>query len=214
MQKNMGKKGQKTAPVGQSVETVKPRRKRERARLEEWMYLEEKEIADFFRVITSKRDKAIFRLLYHHGLRAHEPGKLTLADFRERDHVLYIYRGKGSISRQHNLVDNAFKALKAYIRDERGTTPGPLFPSRQGGPITRGRLDQLMKEYCAAAGIRPEKAHCHALKHSCGTHLSERGASPQEIQDWLGHRESSSSDIYTHFSPRRRAASFEKHRGW
>jgi hypothetical protein len=32
-----------------------------------------------------------------------------------------------------------------------------------------------MKEYCAKAGIRREKAHMHALKHSCGTHLAERG---------------------------------------
>lgn len=178
------------------------------------MYLEEKEILAFFRVISSKRDRAIFRLIYHHGLRAHEPGKLQLADFRERDHVLYIYRGKGSISRQHQLVDSAFKALKAYLHDDRGSAPGPLFPSRQNGPITRGRLDQLMKEYCAAAGIRREKAHLHALKHSCGTHLSERGASPQEIQDWLGHRDSRSTDIYTHFSPGRRRASYEKHRDW
>lgn len=214
MQKNIGKTGLKTAPVSQSPDIVKPKKRRERARLEDWMYLEEKEIAALFRVITSKRDKAIFRLLYYHGLRAHEPGLIQLADFRERDHVLYIYRGKGSISRQHQLVDSAFKALKAYIHDERGTAPGVLFPSRQRGPITRGRLDQLMKEYCKLAGIRPEKAHCHALKHSCGTHLSERGAAPQEIQDWLGHRDSSSTDIYTHFSPTRRRASFEKHRGW
>jgi type 1 fimbriae regulatory protein FimB/type 1 fimbriae regulatory protein FimE len=71
-----------------------------------------------------------------------------------------------------------------------------------------------MKQYCAAAGIRTEAAHMHALKHSCGTHLAERGSEPEEIQDWLGHRDSSSTDVYMHFSPRRRKAAFEKHRDW
>lgn len=191
------------------------KRKPKLRKLDESMYLQEEEIEDFFKVIRSKRDRAIFRLVYHHGLRAHEPGKLQLSDFRERDGVLYLHRGKGSISRQHSLIDSELKALRAYLREERGTTPGPLFPSRQGrAGISRFRLDDLMKLYCDLAGIPREKAHMHALKHSCGTHLSDRGATPEEIQDWLGHRSSSSTDIYTHFSPRRRAASVEKHRGW
>jgi integrase/recombinase XerD len=63
-----------------------------------------------------------------------------------------------------------------------------------------------MKLYCRRAGIPREKAHMHALKHSCGTHLAERGASAAEIQDWLGHRDSGSTDIYLHFSRRRRSA--------
>lgn len=215
MRKNIGKKGLKTAPVVRSTETVKPKRRYERGRLDESMYLHQKEMAALFAAIESKRDRAIFRLAYHRGLRAHEVGLLELADFRDRDGVLYVRRGKGSISREHSLTDNELRALRAYIRDERGKDAGPMFRSRQGhGRITRGRLDQLMKEYCALAGISRDKAHMHALKHSCGTHLSDRGASAEEIQDWLGHRDSSSSDIYTHFSPTRRRASVEKHRDW
>jgi site-specific recombinase XerD len=54
----------------------------------------------------------------------------------------------------------------------------------------------------------------HALKHSCGTHLRERGNSADAIQDWLGHRDSKSTDIYMHFSRRRREESTEKNRDW
>ena len=71
-----------------------------------------------------------------------------------------------------------------------------------------------MKSYCRAAGIREDKAHMHALKHSCGTHLRERGNSADAIQDWLGHRDSKSTDIYMHFSRRRREESTEKNRDW
>lgn len=213
--KNIGEKRQISAPVGQSAETVKLKRKFERTELDSSMYLETEEIQRLFKVIKSKRDRAIFRLVYHRGLRAHEVGLLELKDFRDRDGVLFVRRGKGSISREHSLIDEELRALRAYIRDERGTEPGPIFRSRQGSrPITRSRLDQLMKAYCAEAGLGAAKSHMHALKHSCGTHLAERGATPQEIQDWLGHRDSSSTDVYMHFSPGRRKASYERHRDW
>jgi site-specific recombinase XerD len=71
-----------------------------------------------------------------------------------------------------------------------------------------------MKGYCKLAGIERSKAHMHSLKHSCGTHLAERGASAAEIQDWLGHRDSGSTDIYMHFSRRRRSEVVERHRDW
>lgn len=215
MRKNMGKNGSFLAPVGQKAESVKPRRKFERTELDSSKYLEQHEKQAFFQAIASKRDRAIFRLVYHRGLRAHEVALIEIADFRDRDGVLYVRRGKGSISREHSLVDEELRCLRSYIKQVRGTAPGPMFPSRQGSRgITRQRLDQLMKRYCQLAGIRPEKAHMHALKHSCGTHLAERGAEPAVIQDWLGHRDSSSTDVYLHFSPSRRRAAWERNRDW
>jgi type 1 fimbriae regulatory protein FimB len=178
------------------------------------MYLDPEEIAAFFRVVTSKRDRAIFRLVYHRGLRAHEIGLIQYADFRERDGLLYVRRGKGSISREHALIREELLALRAWIK-ERGPKPGVMFPSRQGKRgITRGRLDQLMKTYCAAAHIRRDKSHMHAWKHTCGTQLSERGESAQAIQDWLGHRDSKSTDIYMHFTKKRREEALERNQDW
>jgi integrase len=137
-----------------------------------------------------------------------------MTDFNNRDGVLYVRRGKGSISRQHSLCDEELRVLRAWVK-ERGSAPGPLFPSRQGSKgITRVRLDQLMKEYCRLARIPADKAHMHALKHSCGTHLAERGESAAAIQHWLGHRDSSSTEIYLHFSARRRDELVERHRDW
>ena len=201
--------------VAQSTQTVQLKPKTvKRSELDDSMYLQPEEIQQFFKAITTKRDRAIFRLVYHRGLRAHEVGLLQLSDFRDRDGVLYVRRGKGSISREHSLITEELKALRSWIK-ERGTMPGPLFTSRQGrNGITRFRLNQLIKGYCMAAGIRREKAHMHALKHSCGTHLRERGNSADAIQDWLGHRDSKSTDIYMHFSRRRREESLEKNRDW
>jgi type 1 fimbriae regulatory protein FimB/type 1 fimbriae regulatory protein FimE len=54
----------------------------------------------------------------------------------------------------------------------------------------------------------------HALKHSCGTHLSERGESAETIQDWLGHRAAKSTQVYMHFSQRRRDDAWKRNRDW
>jgi len=213
--RNIGRKRAIKPPVGQSPQTVQPKRPKPKPKdLDDSMYLQPDEIAALFRVISAKRDRAIFRLVYHRGLRAHEVGLIQYADFRDRDGVLYVRRGKGSISREHSLIREELLALRAWIK-ERGTMPGAMFPSRQSTRgITRTRLDQIMKAYCRAAGIRREKAHMHALKHSCGTHLRERGNGADAIQDWLGHRDSKSTDIYMHFTARRRAESLEKNRDW
>ena len=228
--KNIGKKTRYSALVQQSIETVEPassgapvaisppvpkRKTYKRTELEESMYLQPEEIRALFSHIESRRDRAIFRIVYHHGLRAHEVGLLLLSDYRDRDGMLYIRRGKGSVSREHKLIPEELKALRQYLKLDRGGMPGPMFLSRQGRfGITRFMIFRLMRQYCAAAGIRKEKAHPHALKHSCGTHLAERGNRPDEIQDWLGHRDSASTDIYMHFSKRRREESVEKNSDW
>jgi type 1 fimbriae regulatory protein FimB/type 1 fimbriae regulatory protein FimE len=169
--------------------------------LDETMYLEQEEKDAFFSVIESHRDTALFRIAYHRGLRAHEVGLLAMTDFRG-DH-LHVHRGKGSRSAIYPLTRVELHALKLWLRD-RGNAPGPIFLSRQHRQISRRRLDQLMKHYCELAGIDPAKAHMHALKHSCGTHLAERGNPADGIQGWLGHKDIRSTQIYMHFSRRRR----------
>lgn len=232
-----GRFGAKKARTGQSSQTVEPNapkakrgaarakpekkrpaktpaRKRRRASsdmLEESMYLEAAETEALFKAIKSKRDTAIFRVVFHRGLRAHEVGLLQLADFKGDE--LFVHRGKGSRSQRHSLTAIECHALRMWIK-ERGRLPGALFPSRNRKPITRSRLDQLMKKYCALAGIPKEKAHMHALKHSCGTQLAERGESADGIKDHLGHKDLKSTDIYMHFTTRRRKEMALRLRDW
>ena len=92
--------------------------------------------------------------------------------------------------------------------------PGPLFPSRNCNPISRDRLDELMKNYCRRAGIPAEKAHMHSLKHACGTHLSEMGKDVAVIRDWLGHRNVQNTMIYLEVTNKARDAAAESLRDW
>lgn len=163
-------------------------------------YLIRDEINVLLSVIKNPRDQAIFRVAYHHGLRAREIGAILMSDYRpgrraENDYLM-IERLKGSIGGDTLLVPAAAHALRQWVK-KRGPKSGPIFNTRQKGPITQQRLDQLMKHYCKLAEIPPEKAHFHALKHTCATILlSEEKLSIVDVQHHLGHKNIQSTMIY------------------
>ena len=181
-------------------------------------YLSSTEIANLLRVIKSPRDRAMFELAYRHGLRVSELGMMQMQDYRkgnslDMDH-LYIRRLKGSISGDTILVNAAAVALRAWLR-VRGTRDGEIFPSRNHNPISRQQLDRLMKRYCAMANIPREKAHMHALKHTCATLLiSDCGESIVAVQKHLGHASISSTAIYSELTDKAKEEMARRLRNW
>lgn len=149
-------------------------------------YLQVDELERLFRAISDPRDRAIFRLAYHAGLRASEVGLLELRDYNPRTERIYIHALKGSNSGEHHLCREEQKALRAWLKT-RGSEPGPIFLSRNHRPISRKQLHELMRVYCRLAMIPPALSHFHVLKHSCATHLAAKGFGVEQIQDWIRH---------------------------
>ena len=58
-------------------------------------------------------------------------------------------------------------------------------------------IERAVKEAGRAAGLT-QLATCHALRHSFATHLLESGYDTRTIQELLGHRDVSTTMIYTH----------------
>lgn len=172
----------------------------------------------FFKAIDVVRDRAIFRLLYHHGLRASEIGQLQLSDYRPGSDTdldrIYIHRLKGSISGEYTVVPAAAVAVRSWLR-ERGIKPGVLFPSRQGTPISRIRIFELMQRYCRRAQIPSEKAHPHSLKHTCCTHLiSDQGESIMHVRAHVGHVNIRNTMIYAELTDEASEARAKRLRNW
>ena len=152
------------------------------------MHLSLEELRKLFRVTVDLRDQALFRVAYSHGLSASEVGLLRRTDIRLPAGKIKLRRRKGAFACEVPLLPAETLALKAWLRVRRAQA-GPLFPSRNHRPISRRRLDTLMKRYCAAAGIRPEKAHFGVLRHSAAIHLAQRQGDAGLVCDWLGYQD-------------------------
>ena len=178
-------------------------------------YLSEEQVDRFFKMVHSPRDFAMFRVIYHRGLRASEVGLIQLADWnRDRDRLRFA-RLKGSNGGEYHLTSREVRALRAWLK-VRGADPGPLFPSRQshGRGITSRMIELLMKRYGTQAGLPLDLCHPHSLKHSCATHLLNRGESIEDVQDHLGHANIQSTLVYAKYSPKRREIKDQRLRDW
>ena len=158
-------------------------------------YLTQDELSRLFRAISNPRDKAIFSIAYYHGLRASEVGMIKLEDINLDSARIRIYRAKNSLGGEYPMRPDEVKAVKVWLRQRRDGNPY-LFPSQRKTPISRRTLDYIMKRYGKRADIPPDKRHFHVLKHSIATHLLEAGADIRFVQDWLGHKQISSTIIY------------------
>lgn len=196
-----------------SGNAVQPRATKPRKRRTQVKYLTEAEWDALLRSIESPRDRAIFTVVYKRGLRAGEVKLLQLSDYNARDERLNVTRLKGSKGGSYHLTSAEVRALRPWLKI-RGNEPGPLFPSRKGKGISQQQLDKLIKRYGAKAGIPREKCHMHSLKHSCGTHLLNRGEPLDEIQDHLGHRNPQNTAIYADFGDTRRIQRDKRLRDW
>jgi site-specific recombinase XerD len=148
-----------------------------------------------FKVIRSKRDKAIFLVAYRHGLRASEIGLLQRTDVDAKQGRMSIHRLKGSISGVYPIQPDVLKAIRSYLRTRADESPY-LFLSNRNVPISRYTLYHLMQTYGAVAELQVEKRKFHCLKHSIATHLLDAGADLAFVKDWLGHANIQNTTIY------------------
>ncbi|MEQ9310229.1 MAG: tyrosine-type recombinase/integrase [Balneolaceae bacterium] len=76
-----------------------------------------------------------------------------------------------------------------------------LFEGQKGGKYSSASIQQLMRKHRKLANIK-KKATPHTLRHSFATHLLDNGTDIRFIQELLGHKHISTTQIYTHVSSR------------
>src|SRR5215510_10731438 len=115
-------------------------------------FLTQDEGRRLFAVITGKRDRALFPLAYHHGLRASEVSLLQRDDIHEKQGRIYIPRVKGSIANTYPLQPEELRLVRAYLRTREDDSPS-LFISTRGIPLERRSYGDLMQKYGKSADI-------------------------------------------------------------
>jgi len=148
------------------------------------------------------RDRAILELMYASGLRASEVGDLGLGDYHREAGAVRV-TGKGGKQRVVPVGKPAMQAIDRYLAECRerlvrptGEDKGRTFLSRNGRPLERVAVWQIVKKHACAAGLRG--VHPHVLRHSFATHLLHGGADLRTVQELLGHADISTTEVYTH----------------
>ena len=187
-----GSNGRRKSTAVERTRTVERVRRAEQRTIH---FLTQDELRRLFKVIKSKRDRAIFLVAYRHGLRASEIGLLQRVDVDAKQGRIAIHRLKGSLSAVYPMQPDVLKAIRSYLRTRADESPY-LLVSNRGVPISRYMLHHLMQTYGEVAGLPVEKRKFHCLKHTIATHLLDAGADLAFVKDWLGHANIQNTTIY------------------
>jgi len=151
-----------------------------------------------------ERDRVILELLYGSGLRLSEVVGINLDDFQGKDSLLV--RGKGKKERTVPIGGCAQRAIaqwlpiRAKLVQRRGKTSALVFgiSKNKTARLDARNVARMLAQVAVAKGLPPY--HPHQLRHACGTHMHDRGASLQAIAQMLGHANLSTAQIYTRVS--------------
>ena len=144
------------------------------------------------------RDKAMLELIYATGIKVSELIALNLDDV---DVSLGYLKCVGDNSaRIIPLGHVAIEALRIYLDTTRDSMSSAdetaLFVNCNGGRLTRQGFWKLIKEYAKKADIDMDITP-HTLRHSFAAHLIENGADLASVQEMMGHKDISSTQVYT-----------------
>jgi len=151
---------------------------------------------------TGLRDRALLELLYGAGIRVSELVQLDLGSIDLSYGYVRVF-GKGARERIVPIGKLAITTVKKYIQVARPKWDlehsSALFLNQKGGRLSDRTVRTLVNKYCRQANTR-ETVSPHGFRHSFASHLLDNGADLRAVQELLGHKKISSTQIYTHVS--------------
>lgn len=160
------------------------------------------------------RDRAILETMYSAGLRVAELVSLNVDNWDRDANVLRVI-GKGRKERIAPVGSYAAKALDRWLEVRKPDKQAPaleqraVFLNRFGRRLTTRSIGRLLEKHLQVAGL-DQITTPHTLRHSFATHLLDGGADLRSVQEMLGHKSLTTTQIYTHVSTRRQRETYEK----
>ena len=142
------------------------------------------------------RDRALLELFYSSGLRLSEVCALRWRDL-DTAMALVQVQGKGRRERLVPVGSHALNALAQWRADSGGADEAPIFPGRNGGPISQRAIQLRIKQLAQRQGLF-KHVHPHMLRHSFASHILESSGDLRGVQELLGHADIATTQIYTH----------------
>jgi site-specific recombinase XerD len=153
------------------------------------------------------RDRTIIETLFSTGLRVAELTSLNRDQLKIKSSTIDLeisIIGKGSKVRTIYFSERALLWLKKYLATRTDIDPA-LFINYKPGieksnntrRLTTKSIEEIIKKYVIICGL-PVMTTPHTLRHSYATDLLSQGVDLRLVQEFLGHRNIATTQIYTH----------------
>ena len=168
----------------------------------------------------SIRDRAILEAFFSTGLRIAELTSLNLEQFNslkdKKDMELGVI-GKGGKPRVVYFSERALNFIRKYLEirnNIKHANQKALFINFRDLPAQAGKkaddenrltprsIERMVKKYALLSGV-PIFTTPHTLRHSYATDLLNQGVDLRSIQEFLGHSNIATTQIYTHVTNKR-----------
>jgi site-specific recombinase XerD len=159
--------------------------------------------------LTGLRDRAILETLFSTGLRVAELVSLNKEQIKITNEVTdleIVVIGKGNRPRPVYFSERSMEWIKKYL-EKRDDKEKALFINYKGPKLASKRLstrsiESLVKKYAIIAGV-PIFTSPHTIRHSFATDLLTKGVDLRTIQEFLGHKNIGTTQIYAHVTSKK-----------
>jgi integrase/recombinase XerD len=153
-----------------------------------------------------RRDRALLALMIQTGVRVSELTGLHVEDVHLGTGRHIRVRGKGRKRRATPLTGETVALLRQWLTERAGAPGDPLFPTRQGRPLSRYTVGLLISKYTDAAvagcpSLMAKRVTPHTMRHTAAMLWRAKGVDIATIALLLGHESSQTTHIYEHADP-------------
>jgi len=153
-----------------------------------------------------RRDHALLVLMIQTGVRVSELVGLRVCDAHLGTGAHVRVMGKGRKERCTTLTRETVAVLGQWLTERRGEPHDPLFPTRQGRPLSRHIIGLLVSKHAATAAagcpsLTAKRVTPHVLRHTNAMLLRAKDVDIATIALWLGHESTQTTHIYEHADP-------------
>jgi integrase/recombinase XerD len=153
-----------------------------------------------------RRDRAVLAVMIQTGVRVSELVSLHVCDVHlgAGHHIRVL--GKGRKKRATPLTSETVAVLRQWLTERGGAPEDPLFPTRQGQPLSRYTVGLLVSKHADTAAVacptlKAKRVTPHVLRHTTAMLLRAKDVDIATIALWLGHESTQTTHIYEHADP-------------
>lgn len=164
-------------------------------------YYNEDELNNLFKVVKDTPLELIVYLTAFYGLRRSEVLGIRWSAIDFENKTITINHKVVTVTDENENSKTKTKTItKRKTKNKSSYRTLPLFKEIEELLLYTRKMQEyymsIFKEILNKNGLR--KIRFHDLRHSCATLLLKKGISLREIQDWLGHSSSKTTERYAH----------------